>query len=273
MLSLRTRRTDTPQGRQWSWGSAVVAVALTCGWMTGIALAWRQPVSAPNAGAAYDGAARREEVVRLTLPTPPAPPSTSAPQVPATPRSPLRAVRKVDERTAPQDTGGRPTAAAPAAPTVPPTGLDPMAPVATRLTPAPSAGTPWYGAPAARIPSLHGEQAPRAERDSMLTELGRQFSELVARRIPTEAERDARAKEALLKMRLSGRILLVPPDNSGGIIKASIPFGWLGGRWSSTAERRAAAQRPDRLIQERLRQRADSLRRARSDSTSGIATP
>ena len=41
---------------------------------------------------------------------------------------------------------------------------------------------------------------------------------------PAPAERDSAAKEAMLKLRQSGRILLVPPDNSGGMITAPLPF-------------------------------------------------
>ena len=60
--------------------------------------------------------------------------------------------------------------------------------------------------------------------DSTLDALSGQVPELSARRVPSRSERDVAAKEALLKMRLSGRILLVPPDNSGGLITANIPL-------------------------------------------------
>ena len=72
----------------------------------------------------------------------------------------------------------------------------------------------------------------------------------------------------MLKMRLTGRTLLVPPDNSGGLITASIPVPFLNGRKISDEERRRTfeASRAARAIRERLRQRADSLKRARSDS-------
>jgi hypothetical protein len=79
-----------------------------------------------------------------------------------------------------------------------------------------------------------------AERDSMLYVLGAEVPELAARRIQTPGERDAASKEAMLKIHLSGRPLLVPPDNTGGMISGSIPFS-LFGRGRSKAGRRPTA--------------------------------
>ena len=101
-------------------------------------------------------------------------------------------------------------------------------------------------------------------RDSVLTALSRLTPEAAARRIPTRPEIDAAAKEATLKMRLTGRPLLVPPDNSRGLITARIP---LPGGPSKAV--RARAQRADDEGRARLRRllaRIDSLRRVRADS-------
>jgi hypothetical protein len=106
-----------------------------------------------------------------------------------------------------------------------------------------------------------------AERDSTLHALGAEIPELAARRIQTQGERDAASKEAMLKIHLSGRSLLVPPDNTGGMITASIPLP-LFGAGPSSARRRRERQVDDenRARLERLKQRADSLKRARGDS-------
>lgn len=97
--------------------------------------------------------------------------------------------------------------------------------------------------------------------------MGAEVPELAARRVRTQSERDAGAKEAMLKMRLSGRILLVPPDNTGGLITSGIPLP-LFGAGPSRAERSRNSRAVDenRVRLERLRQRADSLRRSRADS-------
>ena len=82
---------------------------------------------------------------------------------------------------------------------------------------------------------------------------------------PTQSERDAMAKEAMLKMRNTGRILLVPPDNSGGLITMPLP---IFSRGPSKARRVRESQAFDenRARLERLSQRADSARRARGDT-------
>ncbi len=97
--------------------------------------------------------------------------------------------------------------------------------------------------------------------------MAERFAELAARRVPTEAERDAAAKEAMLKMRLSGRTLLVPPDNTGGLIRSGFPVPLPGsGRYKAARARDNRAMDENRARLERLRVRADSLRRARADS-------
>jgi hypothetical protein len=101
----------------------------------------------------------------------------------------------------------------------------------------------------------------------MLHAVGAEVPELAARRIQTPGERDAASKEAMLKIHLSGRSLLVPPDNTGGMITASIPLP-LFGAGPSRASRRRDSRVVDesRARLERLKQRVDSLRRARVDS-------
>ena len=82
---------------------------------------------------------------------------------------------------------------------------------------------------------------------------------------PTQSERDAMAKEAMLKMRNTGRILLVPPDNSGGLITMPLPIFSRGpSRARRVRESEAFDENRARLA--RLRQRADSARRARGDT-------
>ena len=101
----------------------------------------------------------------------------------------------------------------------------------------------------------------------MLHALGAEVPELAARRIQTRGERDAASKEAMLKIHLSGRTLLVPPDNTGGMITASIPLSLFGAgpsRASRRRESRVVDENSARL--ERLKQRADSMRRVRGDS-------
>jgi hypothetical protein len=105
------------------------------------------------------------------------------------------------------------------------------------------------------------------ERDSALHVIEAMTPELAARRVPSRAEVDSAAKEATMKMRLSGRTLLVPPDNSGGLIVARIPLPLLSSGPSKAAragDRRVIDEGRARLA--RLLARADSARRARQDS-------
>lgn len=108
----------------------------------------------------------------------------------------------------------------------------------------------------------------------MLHALETMTPELAARRVPTRAEVDSAAKDATLKMRLTGRTLLVPPDNSGGLIIGRIPVPLLG-----SGPAKAARRRDHRPIDEgqarlaRLRARADSARRARQDSVERSVSP
>jgi hypothetical protein len=108
----------------------------------------------------------------------------------------------------------------------------------------------------------------------MLHEAALAFAELAARRVPTQEERDAAAKEAMLKIRNSGRALMVPPDNTGGLIASRIPVPFLSSG-PSRAERARETKDFDenRARLARLRERADSLRRARADSLARFAGP
>jgi hypothetical protein len=136
-----------------------------------------------------------------------------------------------------------------------------------RLVPLRQRGAPWYSLPRRRAPLAPPEALSAAERDSVLHALGAEVPELAAQRIQTQGERDAASKEAMLKIHLSGRNLLVPPDNTGGMITASIPLP-LFSAGPSRARRRRESQVQDenRARLERLKHRADSLKRARGDS-------
>jgi hypothetical protein len=86
------------------------------------------------------------------------------------------------------------------------------------------------------------------------------------------AERDSASKEAMLKIRQSGRILLVPPDNSGGMITAPLPFLSRG---PSRAKRARDARSLDegRARLRRLQARVDSIRRVRDSLHQLSPTP
>ena len=268
MISLRLGGSSAPRARrEGTWGSVVVAVALTLASIASISRTWQLPLVPPVTRS--DPEATREVVVRLALPAPRIAPAPDVERV--TP--PARAARQSEIVSVPRDSGAATApstmGASPAAVVETPAPSDPLAPSgSTRLLPSRQPGSAWYSSPRARNPFVHGGQVSAAERDSILGALGAQVPWLAAERRATQSEIDARAKEAMLKMRLTGRTLLVPPDNSGGLITASIPVPFLNGRKISDEERRRTfeASRAARAIRERLRQRADSLKRARSDS-------
>lgn len=125
----------------------------------------------------------------------------------------------------------------------------------------------WYAARSRRNPFGPADSLGTMERDSILRVLGGEVPELAVRRGQTPSERDAGAKEAMLKMRLTGRTLLVPPDNSGGLITSSFPltlFGVHAERARNARDNQTVDENRARLA--RLRQRADSLRRSMVDS-------
>jgi len=129
------------------------------------------------------------------------------------------------------------------------------------------ARVPWYSTRAFRSISSPPEPPSATERDSTLVDLHAALPDLAAARAPTPSERDAAAKEALLKMHNTGRLLLVPPDNTGGLISSSIPLPLLGAAPSHARRvRDIRAYDEGRARIERLRARADSMIRARTDS-------
>ncbi|MDQ2664545.1 MAG: hypothetical protein M3Z05_00875 [Gemmatimonadota bacterium] len=273
MISLKAGRHDAPRARSdATWESVAVAVALTWAAMAGISLPWRPdcPTAQTNLNPA------RDEVMLVTLPSPHIALAPEHQRAPSSARASQRSARALETGAAPRDTGltsataqTTPQMTAPLAVIIEtPMTSAPMAPsMSTRLLPSRLPSTPRYSAPRSRNPFLHGEEVTGAERDSMLSALGPQIPQLAAERIPTRSEIDARAKEAMLKMRLTGRILLVPPDNSGGLITASIPLPFLDGSQSRALARRdRSAASAGQAIQERLRLRADSVRRAKADS-------
>ncbi len=126
-------------------------------------------------------------------------------------------------------------------------------------------GVPWYSPPRVRNPFERSDSLSPAERDSLIAEAMARMAAMGFHYEPTQGERDAMAKEAMLKMRNSGRILLVPPDNSGGLITMPLPIFSRGpGRARRVRESQVFDENRGRL--ELLRLRADSARRARSDT-------
>lgn len=171
----------------------------------------------------------------------------------------------------PLDTGvTQPTAATAAtAAREPNQALSPLMPwpLSPRLALPRKRDMPWYSDRPRRNPFGPAESLGALERDSILRALSDEVPELALRRGQTRSERDAGAKEAMLKMRLSGRILLVPPDNSGGLITSSFPltlFGADAARTRRAGQNRTVDENRMRLV--RLGQRADSSRRSRVDS-------
>ena len=214
----------------------------------------------------------REEVVRLTLPRPG---TTQAPVIErATPsaRAASRAIPDMERALTPRDTASAATAARPTAGTQPapmtkPESFNALAPSSSApLLPSRPVGSPWYSAPRVHNPFVRDDQVSPAERDSTLAALGAEVPQLAAERRATQSEVDAKNREALLKMRLTGRTLLVPPDNSGGLTTGSIPLPGLGGRSTGRRRRNLTAKSAADSIAERLRRRVDSVRRAAADS-------
>lgn len=95
--------------------------------------------------------------------------------------------------------------------------------------------------------------------------LGDGVPEAAARRVATQEEIDAAAKEAMLKIRQSGRALLVPPDNTGGLIATSFPIPVLS-RGAAKRARDRGMLDSTRARVDRLQRRADSVKAVREDS-------
>jgi hypothetical protein len=248
----------------------IVAAALTSASFAAVSLAMRESSAWTVAAVQRDPALPTERVVLLMLPESPAlierlrlaRPLRSGDRMPTSAHDAKRSIAHP-----PRDSSS--TQPIPAATRVTePTGAAfPLAPqpLPTRLLSPAARTVPWYSLPGQRNPFVPTEPLSAAERDSVLLAAAERFAELAARRVPTQSERDAAAKEAMLKMRLTGRILLVPPDNSGGLITMPLPlFG--GGPTKARRARDRQAFDENRARLERLRQRADSARRARGDS-------
>ena len=261
--------------RREAWWQVVVAAALTTAYMAGISLMWGSPDTAVSEAPV---SAPPEHLVFLPLQPPPLPRIGPATTMPATARRVARAPAELP-RVAPSDSGASaPTATAPAAAAhpapmpapspSPSAGLVPS--TSARLAPPRAPATPWFTPPRPHNPFVPPPQLVGAELDASAAAVGATVPALAARRVPTKGERDEQAKEAMLKMRMAGRTLLAPPDNSGGAASSSIPLP-IFSRGPSKAKRQrdsidfARAQ----AIDERLRQRADSLRKWRADSAAG----
>jgi hypothetical protein len=196
----------------------------------------------------------------------------SYPSRPGQPRS--SAARDPASTSATPDTGAHP----PTTPTVAPhastswsIGTSPLSPsgIPSRLLLPSSPRRGWPVPPRPHNPFEPAGPPEAEERDAALDAMGTSTPEAAARRVPTQAEIDAGTKSAQLKMRLAGRTLLVPPDNSGGAITSCLPLPFLSrgpSKARRASEERTFSESRERLA--RLRQRADSLRRVREDSAS-----
>jgi hypothetical protein len=258
----------TRRDRPHLW-SIVVAVMLNAASFAGVMGSLRPVVASVDARSPYAPPPTSERIVFVmprtasvasTLRNAPTPAAPAAP--PATPEVVQSVPPAPDSGSAlPASPGATPNVAELRSP------LDVPVPSARLLAPGSGNSSSPFAARSAHDPFAPATLPSRAERDSTLAALGESFAQLVARRVPTRSERDSNAKEAMLKMRNSGRTLLVPPDNSGGLITARIPLPFLGSARSRS--RRAgdrAAHDENRARLERVRQRADSMRRAREDS-------
>jgi hypothetical protein len=245
------------------WLALLAATSATCGSLVALLVALYHATSR-SAVVTFRAAAPSERVV-LVIPRAEPPSSdrvarqrsTSA-TIPLAPRTAI---------PPPPDTASTRAAAPTTAPSPTPSGALLSIDGVSRLArPRPGSGT-MFGPQNARDPFAPPAPLTLGERDSVLHALETMTPELAARRVPSRAEVDAAAKEATLKMRLSGRTLLVPPDNSGGLIVARIPLPRLRPGPSKAArarDRRAVDEGQARL--RRLLARADSARRARQDS-------
>lgn len=260
----------SPGGRDGFW-PAIVAAVLTCVSFGSLLVSIRE--SHARARFASSTALRppTEAVVFFTPREPVRNPTAGEPSRPIRPararaRSADSAARSAATLPLEADPAQRVTATSPLTAEASRESVSTLS-FSTRLSRPRQHEEPWYVAP--RGPNLFKPAEPLTgpERDSVLRILGSDVPGLAARRGQTTSERDARAKEAMLKMRLTGRVLLVPPDNSGGLITSSLPLPLFGARPPSATRARATrADDDNRARLERLRQRADSLRRSRADS-------
>jgi hypothetical protein len=268
MISIGSSRRHAPPVDHAPW-SVVAAAGLTCALWGAVSLVLRQPSESPTR--LTTATAMVEAIIFLV----PHVPSSTPTLLPA-----RTLHRTIGARASPQPDAGSvdvrendsvprepPTMRAPADEAVMPAPASTPGVASSRLAVPRQPGIPWYSPSRPRSPFAPEPPLARAEQDSIVSEIGPAVPELAARRVQPQSERDAAAKEAMLKMRLTGRILLVPPDNTGGLITSRIPLP-LFSRGSSAARRKRnqAAFDANRARLERLRQRADSARRARGDT-------
>lgn len=264
MLSLRRPRTNALRSRRHEWLAVLAASLATWGSFVVVLL------SAYRITRVHEATSTGPEPTgeRIVLVMPHVERTSAVDRSMAEPaRRPLRPVMPPPRDTGSTEVGSSESTGDPIAPS-PRSALSIDA--TSRLArPRPERAGRWM-APRAR--DSFAEQLPLdpVVRDSVLTALSTMTPEAAARRVPLRAEIDSAAKEATLKMRLAGRPLLVPPDNSRGLVTARVPLP--GGPSSAT---RARVQRADDEGQARLRRllaRADSIRRAREDSLERAST-
>jgi len=268
VISIRWRAHHRTRSH-WPLWAAIVAVMLSAASFAVVLRTLRPLVASADSRTPY---APYPAAERIAFVTPRAAPMFEPPRIARLPQSAVaipRSERNVEPpATSPSDSGSKPPTSSPAVPAA----TEPLAPLgvpvpSTRLLPPGAGSQSPFSVRSGRDPFAPAAPPSPAERDSILADLSESFAELVVRRLPTRGERDSTAKEAMLKMRNTGRILIVPPDNSGGLITASIPLPFSGsGRSKARRARDRAAHDENRARLERLRQRADSMRRAREDS-------
>ena len=262
VLSLRLYHRDADPARN-AWWPLVAATVATWSAFMGVLVSLPYVVPATDSRRVEESAGER---IILVQPWPAPSDAAETPRSAALPSRARTQSRRIADVPA-VDTGTvAPTARATVTPDrlpVPPS----LSPDATwRLArPLPEHAGGWSVPRITHDPFAAPAPPAPAERDSVLVALSTMTPEAAARRAPTRAERDSTAKEAMRKVRQSSRILLVPPDNSGGMITAPLPF-LSGGPSRAQRARDQLALDEGRARLLRLQARVDSLRRARADS-------
>jgi hypothetical protein len=272
VISLGLSRLESERVRRTDWWPLLAATTVTCGAFMSVLLSLHSVLP----GMVLPSRMREPATERIVLVEPrttsmPLAPAPAQPRARASARMPTAPVASAP----PPDTGATPAPAMRSATTP---GPPPPSPAITldaapRLArPLPERAGRWMVPRVAFDPFAEPAPPSPAEADSVLSALSTRVPDLAARRVPTMAERDAASKEAMLKIRQSGRILLVPPDNSGGMITAPLPF-------LSRGPSRAARARDERALDEgrarlrRLQARVDSIRRVHDSLRQQPRTP
>jgi hypothetical protein len=262
VISLEWPRPESERTRRTTWWPLLAATMVTCGAFASVLVSLHHGL--PETVSSSLGRGLTTERIVLVEPR-----AAREPRARLSARPPIRQSTRTPSplvtSVSPRDTGA---AAAPATHTASTSGPPPpstaiIPDAAARLArPLPERAGRWMLPRAAFDPFAARTPPSRAERDSALSALSTLVPDLAARRAPTLAERDSVSKEAMLKIRQSGRTLLVPPDNSGGMITASLPI-------LSRGSSRATRARDERALDEgrarlrRLQARVDSIRRVR----------